>query len=369
MSVAEWKAEAVELGMSNKETKEYVLKQQQRQEERERAQERAAEIEREREKAQEREAEYQREKEREAHALEMQKLAADREREREAHEIRLAQLQTNAGAAGNNNNNNGNGGPHMPAPQLKLAPFKVTDRIEVFIARFEEAAQVMRFDEATKRIQFMSLFEGQALEIIHRLDENARDYDNMKEALLSAYGKSVEELKKQFFSATLGDDETAVQFAARLRGYFEQWRRKDGAEDSIEGIKDLILRAQYVKSCPEELVARLKMDKVNTLEGMKEMAESYFEACGRKKKQVKANPSPSQPPVSQPNVQTSGVASRPWHSNRYNSNFSPRPRGGNYSPQHRNNQPWRQSPRGTFERKPLANAQAPPAAYGGNQGM
>ena len=171
----------------------------------------------------------------------------------------------------------------MPAPQLKLAPFKVTDRIEMFIARFEEAAEVMQFDEAMKRIQFMSLFEGQALEVIHRLDEDARDYECMKEALLSAYGKSVEDLKKQFFSATLGDDETAIQFAARLKGYFEQWRRKDGAEDTAEGIKDLILRAQYVKSCPEELVARLKMDKVKSLCEMKEMANSYFEACGRRK--------------------------------------------------------------------------------------
>ena len=194
----------------------------------------------------------------------------------------------------------------MPVPQLKLASFKETDKIEMFIARFEEAAQVMRFNEAMKRIHFMSLFEGQALEVIHRLDENSREYEDMKEALLSAYGKSVEQLKEQFFSATLGDDETAVQFAARLKGYLEQWRRKDGAEDTLEGLKDLILRAQYVKSCPEELVARLKMDKVNSLEGMKEMAESYFEACGRKKKNMKASPPPSQPSASQSNVPASG---------------------------------------------------------------
>ena len=166
----------------------------------------------------------------------------------------------------------------MPVPQFKLASFKETDKIEMFIARFEEVAQVMRFDEAMKRIQFMSLFEGQALEVIHRLDENSREYEDMKEALLSAYGKSVEELKEQFFSATLGDDETAVQFAARLKGYFEQWRRKDGADNSLEGIKDLILRAQYLESCPEELVARLKMEKVKSLSKMKELADSYFES-------------------------------------------------------------------------------------------
>ena len=59
MSVEQWKAEATELGMTNKEIKEYVMRQMQKQE---------------------REAEYQREREREAHSLETQRLAAERER-------------------------------------------------------------------------------------------------------------------------------------------------------------------------------------------------------------------------------------------------------------------------------------------------
>ena len=310
--------------------------------------------------------EYQREREREAHALETQRLAAEREREKEAHEIRLAELQAAAGAAGGNNGDNGghqgNNGGQVHVPQLKLAPFKATDRIEVFIARFEEAAEVMRYDEATKRIQFMSLFEGQALEIIHRLDQDSREYGDMKEALLAAYGKTVEELKRQFFSASLGEDETAIQFAARLKGYFEQWRRKDGAEDTVDGIRDLILRAQYVKSCPDELVARLKMDKISSLDGMKEMSESYFEACGRKKRQVEADTSP-QLPESQQNVQASGVASRPWPANSYNSGYAPRSRATNFSPQYRGNQAWRPPPGGNFgDRKPPASARNFPPA-------
>lgn len=68
----------------------------------------------------------------------------------------------------------------------------------------------------------------------------------MKKALLDAYGMNVEQLKEQFFSARLKDDETPSQFAARLTGYKDHWREKDGSENTVEGVKDLILRAQFV---------------------------------------------------------------------------------------------------------------------------
>ena len=286
----EWKEEAAELGMNAKETKEYITRKQ-----KEHAQ--ALEWEREREREREKDREREREREREAHELELQKLRDDREKEKEAHELQLAQLQ--AAANGSGNVSMSSQAP-VQLPRLKLAPFKTTDRIEVFIARFEEAADVMQFDDAAKRIQFMSLFEGQALEIIHRLDDRERDYAHMKDALLAAYGKSVEELKRQFFSASLGDEETPVQYATRLKAYLEQWRKKDGADDTAAGIKDLFLRAQFLQSCPEQLVARLKMDKVNSLDEMKEVADAYFEACPREEVSVReTNTSAPEPPVFQ----------------------------------------------------------------------
>ena len=54
----------------------------------------------------------------------------------------------------------------------------------------------------------------------------------------------------------------------------------------MEGIKDLILRTQFLHSCPSELITRIKIDKVNSLGDMKEMAQNYFEACGRRKRVV-----------------------------------------------------------------------------------
>ena len=268
MSFAEWKEQASQLGMNAKETKEYILC---------------------RQKEHAQALECEKEREREAHDLELQKMRDDREKEKEAHELQMAQLQVAANGQGNVSLSSQ---ATVQLPRLKLAPFKTTDRIEVFIARFEEAADVMQFDETAKRLQFMSLFEGQALEVIHRLDDQERDYVHMKDALLAAYGKSVDELKRQFFSASLGDEETPVQYATRLKAYLEQWRRKDGAADTAAGIKDLFLRAQFLQSCPEQLVARLKIDKVNSLDEMKEIADAYFEACGREKTCDSESPEP-----------------------------------------------------------------------------
>ena len=190
----------------------------------------------------------------------------------------------------------------------------------------------------------------------------------MREALLAAYGKSVEELQQQFEDADVGKDETTPQFLARLKGHLEEWRKKDGIQDNGEGWRDLMLRTKFVRLCPEELVTKFKMDKVKTFEQMGEMATCYFEARGRKKKAIKNNSSPSQPPVPQQSAQASGVASRPWHSARYNNNsYDSHPRTGSYYPQYRgnnNNPSWRQPQRGNFERRPAANNQAPPACKG-----
>ena len=259
----------------------------------------------------------------------MQRMAVEREKEREEHELRMAEQRAAANAG-----NNSTLASTVKAPKLKLNSFKETDRIEIFISRFEEAAEYMKFDDDAKRVQFMSLFEGKALEVIHRLDENAREYKDMKEALLAAYGMSVDDLKRQFFSATLGEDETAIQFAARLKGYFNQWLSKDGAEETVEGIKDLIVRSVFIKSCPEELVAKLKMDKTNTLDVMKETANSYFEANSRKKRPVKSAPSesPASGKVVQANGQSAGAISRPHYQPRNSHAFPPRYKPVTYGP-------------------------------------
>ena len=331
-----WREEALSLGLTKSETKDYVLS---------------------KEKEKQRAAERDRELQRERHEAEMLRLQAERERDREAHELAMARLQIEANHGNNNNNGNNNHTQPSHLPRLKLATYKEKDRIETFIARFEEAAEAMHYDEVAKRVQFMTLFEGHALEVIHRLDEDSREYEHMKEALLAAYGLSTDDLKKQFFSAGIREDETGSQFAARIKGYFQQWRSKDGAADTVEGIRDLILRAQFVKSCPDDLVARLKMDRVSTLDEMKIMADSFFEAHGGRKRPGRPVNWQTQPSPSGKTVQSSSEAGRPWKSGKGSHSHGFYSKSGGQSRQHKsNNLPWRQPPRGDSEKKPATGS-------------
>ena len=309
--------EAGDLNLNNKETKDYV---QRRQIEVDREKER----EREREKDAARDRERERERERELHEAEENRLKRE-------HEQRMAQLGQNAGAGGSNGSPEASG---VKAPKVKLCPFKDTDKIEIFIARFEEAAEYMQLDANAKRVQFANLFGGKALEVLHRLDEDNREYSDMRKALLAAYGMSVDELKEQFFSAKLGEDETAIQFAARIKGYFNQWLKKDTAQESKEGIKDLVLRSVFIKSCPEELVAKLKMDGAKTLDAVGKTADAYFEAKGKKKRPVKSAQSESPAPnkLAQPNGQSAGAINRPHYPPRHSQALPPRYKPVNYGP-------------------------------------
>ncbi|ROT82642.1 putative uncharacterized protein K02A2.6-like [Penaeus vannamei] len=125
-----------------------------------------------------------------------------------------------------------------------------------------------------------SLFEGKPLEILHRLDASDKTYLSMKSALMRAYGLTVDEAKLQFNRAMMQDKETAAQFLVRLSGYLDQWLEKDGTPNTKEGLRDLVLRSQLEKSCPQDLVAQFKIHKTKTAEQMADKADAHFSAFG-----------------------------------------------------------------------------------------
>ena len=78
-----------------------------------------------------------------------------------------------------------------------------------------------------------------------RIDKPNTMLEGMKQALLQAYGLTVEEARKQFQSAKIRENETAAQFVVRLSNYLTLWIEKDRIEDTADGIKDLLLRTQF----------------------------------------------------------------------------------------------------------------------------
>ncbi|ROT71564.1 putative uncharacterized protein zf(cchc)-26 [Penaeus vannamei] len=222
---------------------------------------------REREKEEREERDRQRE-----HELKMQQMKIEEEERNRRHQLEMVRVQTET---------NG-GSPAQPStlPHIRLPAFKEGERIEPYIHRFEDLAELYQFDEATKKLHFQSLFEGKPLEILHRLDASDKTYLSMKSALMRAYGLTVDEAKLQFNRAMMQDKETAAQFLVRLSGYLDQWLEKDGTPNTKEGLRDLVLRSQLEKSCPQDLVAQFKIHKTKTAEQMADKADAHFSAFG-----------------------------------------------------------------------------------------
>ncbi|ROT71566.1 hypothetical protein C7M84_010101 [Penaeus vannamei] len=188
---------------------------------------------REREKEEREERDRQRE-----HELKMQQMKIEEEERNRRHQLEMVRVQTET---------NG-GSPAQPStlPHIRLPAFK----------------------------------EGKPLEILHRLDASDKTYLSMKSALMRAYGLTVDEAKLQFNRAMMQDKETAAQFLVRLSGYLDQWLEKDGTPNTKEGLRDLVLRSQLEKSCPQDLVAQFKIHKTKTAEQMADKADAHFSAFG-----------------------------------------------------------------------------------------
>lgn len=222
---------------------------------------------REREKEEREERDRQRE-----HELRLQQLKIEEEERIRRHQLEMARVQMGT--------NGGSPAQASTLPRIRLPAFKEGEPIEPYIHRFEDFADLYQFDEATKKLHFQSLFDGKPLEILHRLNASDKTYCSMKSALMRAYGLTVDDAKLQFNRAMMQDRETATQFLVRLSGYLDQWLEKDGTPDTKEGIRDLVLRFQLEKSCPQDLVAQFKIHKIKTAEQMADKADAHFSAFG-----------------------------------------------------------------------------------------
>ena len=76
-------------------------------------------------------------------------------------------------------------------------------------------------------------------------------------------------------------DESPDQFIIRLSTYLIRWLELSKTEKTFEGLKDLIVKEQFINSCPKELAVHLRERAPETLEEMAKIADQYLEAHGK----------------------------------------------------------------------------------------
>ena len=67
----------------------------------------------------------------------------------------------------------------------------------------------------------------------------------------------------------------------RLDGYLLRWLELSHTERSFEGLKDLMVKEQFIDSCPKELAIHLRERAPETLVQIAKIADQYLEAHGK----------------------------------------------------------------------------------------
>ena len=262
------------------EEREEKLRQlQEAKEERQRREEEERE-ERRRQKDEEREARRQ---EREIRKLQQE---ADLMRQKEAaevakreHELELARI-----AAMNGDGRTAERGDREDRAKAPKLPSFVDgkDDLDAYLQRFERFAETAKWKKDGWASKLSALLSGRALEVYSRLSEDAaKDYDRVKIALMKRYDLTEDGYRRKFRASKPEVDESPEQFIVRLDRYLLRWLELSNTERSFDGLKDLIVKEQFIDSCPKDLAIHLRERAPETLAKIAKIADQYLEAHGK----------------------------------------------------------------------------------------
>ena len=183
------------------------------------------------------------EAERQREEAERQRDEGDRQRE---HELRVLEIQVEMGTTNRRNDSKTKGPKLMPFDESK-------DELDCFLNRFERYAKSNGWQEEEWSTALSALLSGKALDTYSRMPEEAsNDYGALKEALMKRFNLTDIGYKNKFKKCTPLNDETASEFIHRITTYFEKWTELASCETTFEGLKELLVREQFIEVCSRE---------------------------------------------------------------------------------------------------------------------
>ncbi|XP_069139203.1 LOW QUALITY PROTEIN: uncharacterized protein [Argopecten irradians] len=157
------------------------------------------------------------------------------------------------------------------------------DNIDAYIERFVRYASAQRWPQEQWGANLGALLKGRALDVFTRLSvEDSLNFDTLKKALLRRFEKTEEGFRKSFRSERPDPGETFGQFGTRLDGYLKKWVEMTNTQKTYDGLKDLMVRDQFLHCCGKDLALFLKERVPKTMEEMARFADQFAEARGTK---------------------------------------------------------------------------------------
>ena len=153
------------------------------------------------------------------------------------------------------------------------------DDLDSYLQRFERFARSNNWDESTWSTSLSALLAGKALDVYSRLSETAAvDYKQLKEALLKRNELTENGFRKRFRGGKPEDGESPEQFVTRLNRYLTRWVKLSKTEKTYEAICYLLVREQFISSCPDDLAVHLRERNLPNLKELTEVAEQFLVA-------------------------------------------------------------------------------------------
>ena len=165
-------------------------------------------------------------------------------------------------------------------PKLPLFNERL-DSIDAYLRRFERFADNAKWETSSWATNLGALLTGKALEVYSRLStSDLSDYDKLKSALLLRFDLTEEGCRSRFRKCSKENGETAQQMIHRLADYLDNWLKQAGQNKTYEGLRDLVLREQFLNSSGKGLELFLRERKFSSVFEMAAGADRYLEAHG-----------------------------------------------------------------------------------------
>ena len=114
-----------------------------------------------------------------------------------------------------------------------------------------------------------ALLSEHARDVYSRVSaEDAINYDKMKLALMKMYDLTENGYRRKLRESKPETGESRDQFLVHLSTYLVRWLELSNTEQIFQGIKDLIVKEQFISSCLKELAVHLRERAPETLEEM-----------------------------------------------------------------------------------------------------
>ena len=156
------------------------------------------------------------------------------------------------------------------------------DDLDAYLQRFERFAETAKWKKDGWASKLSALLSGRALEVYSRLSEDAaKDYERVKIALMKRYDLTEDGYRRKFRASKPEVDESPEQFIVRLDRYLLRWLELSNTARTFDGLKDLIVKEQFIDSCPKDLAIHLRERAPETLAKIAKIADQYLEAHGK----------------------------------------------------------------------------------------